>query len=265
MQTQARFVRFGSALAASVVAVVGASTASALSQQETDAIVKEIDYRQHTMGDYKSRVYIERKERDKNDTIFEAVVYRRGESNKLVILFEKPKDQSGQGYLRVDKNLFMYDPTVGKWERRTERERIAGTDTRRNDFDESRYAEEFTAAWIGEEKLGKFTVNRIKLTAKPGFDVAYPVVDLWVDKDTGNILKRQESALSGRLMLTTYYPKWDKIFSKSKGSDVYVAEQIRVFDEVEKGNATTVVLKDVNLDPEDDSIFTKAWIEGRSR
>jgi outer membrane lipoprotein-sorting protein len=239
--------------------------ASAITQSETDAIVKEIDYRQHTMGDYKSHVYIERKERDKNDTIFEAVIYRRGESNKLVILFEKPKDQAGQGYLRVDKNLFMYDPTVGKWERRTERERIAGTDTRRNDFDESRYSEEFTAAWVSEEKLGKYAVNRIKLSVKPGFDVAYPIVELWVDKDTGNILKRQESALSGRLMLTTYYPKWDRVFSKSKGSDVYVPEQIRVFDEVEKGNQTTVVLKEVSLDPQDDSIFTKAWIEGRSR
>ena len=37
-------------------------------------------------------------------------------------------------------------PTVGKWERRTERERIAGTDSRRADFDESRLAEEYEPA-----------------------------------------------------------------------------------------------------------------------
>ena len=240
-------------------------SAAALSQAETDAVIKEIDLRQHQQGDFKERVYIERKERNKNDTVFEAVVYRRGESNKLVILFEQPKDQAGQGYLRVDKNLFNYDPTVGKWERRTERERIAGTDTRRNDFDESRYATEYTTAWIGEEMLGKFPVNHFKLQGKPGVDVAYPVVELWVDKAEGNILKRQELALSGRLMLTTYYPKWDKLFSQSKGADVYVPHQIIVKDEVEKGNSTSVVVKQVDLNALDDSIFTKAWIEARSR
>lgn len=256
--------RIVSALA--LVAVVATTRpAAAITQEETNAIVKTIDERQHNQGDYKSRVFIERKERDKNDTIFEAVIYRRGTANKLVILFEKPKDQAGQGYLRVDKNLFVYDPTVGKWERRTERERIAGTDTRRNDFDESRFSTEFTAAWVAEEKLGKYQVNHIKLSVKPGVDAAYPVVELWVDKADGNILKRQELALSGRLMLTTYYPKWNKVFSKSKGGDVYVPEEIRVFDEVEKGNSTVVVLKQVSLDPVDDSIFTKAWIEGRSR
>lgn len=253
-------------VALTLIAAFGvAHGAAALTQAETDAIIKEVDARQHQQGDFKERVYIERKERNKNDTVFEAVVYRRGESNKLVILFEQPKDQAGQGYLRVDKNLFNYDPTVGKWERRTERERIAGTDTRRNDFDESRYSTEYTTTWVGEEALGKFTVNHFKLQGKSGIDVAYPIVELWVDKAEGNILKRQELALSGRLMLTTYYPKWERIFSQSKGADVYVPWQIIVKDEVEHGNSTTVVVKQVDLNSLDDSIFTKAWIEARSR
>ena len=46
-----------------------------------------------------------------------------------MILFTKPKASQGKGYLRLDKNLWFYDPSVGKWERRTERERIGGTDS----------------------------------------------------------------------------------------------------------------------------------------
>ena len=38
---------------------------------------------------------------------------------------------------------------------------------------------------------------------KDGVDVAYPIVKLWVDKATGNDLKRQDFALSGRLMRTS--------------------------------------------------------------
>ena len=60
-----------------------------------------------------------------------------------MFLFLKPKASQGQGYLRLDKNLWFYDPSVGKWERRTERERIGGTNSRRSDFDESRLAEEY--------------------------------------------------------------------------------------------------------------------------
>lgn len=228
-------------------------------------MLKVIDDRQQNSGDYTSLVYIEQKERDKSDLVYQAMIYRRDLFDKLVILFLKPQTESGKGYLRVDSNLFMFDPAVGKWERRTERERIGGTDSNRADFDQSRLAEEYTPGWIGEEKLGNYTVDHLELTAKDGVDVAYPVVHLWLDKATGNTLKRQDLALSGRLMRTTYYPEWKKMFSDSKGADVYFPREVRIFDEVEKGSSTTIVFQEVDLKAVDDSIFTKAWLESKSR
>ena len=100
---------------------------------------------------------------------------------------------------------------MGRWERRTERERIGGTNSRRSDFDESRLAIEYDPTWVGEGKLGKYDTVQLKLTGKDGIDLAFPVIKLWIDKDNKNILKRQEYALSGRLMRTSYYPKWAKI------------------------------------------------------
>ena len=67
--------------------------------------------------------------------------------------FTKPKSEEGKGYLRLDKNLWSYDPNTGKWERTTEREKIGGTNSRRSDFDESRLAEEFDPKFDGESKL----------------------------------------------------------------------------------------------------------------
>ena len=133
-----------------------------------------------------------------------------------MFLFTKPKAEAGKGYLRIEKNLWLYDPATGRWERRTERERIGGTNTRRGDLDESRLVAEYDAKWEGDEKLGVYAVHKLLLTAKPGVDVAFPVVRLWVDQATLNILKRQELALSGRLMRTVYQPRWRKIFSPSK-------------------------------------------------
>ena len=95
--------------------------------------------------------------------------------------------------------------------------------------------------------------------------MAYPVVHLWVDKDTSNILKRQEYALSGRLMRTSYFPKWMKLFSESKKADVWYPQEMRFYDEVEKANSTVIVVKSVDLRSLEENIFTKAWLESKSR
>lgn len=238
---------------------------AAPAQAELVSMLKVVDDRQMNNGDYKSLVFIERKEREKADLVYQAVIYRRDQDDKLVILFLKPDAEAGKGYLRVDQNLFMYDPTVGKWERRTERERIGGTDSQRSDFDQSRLAEEYTPAYVGEEALGKFKVDHLRLEDKPGVDVAWPVVELWIDKATGNVLKRQDFAESGRLMRSTYYPEWRKVYSESKKADVYFPREVRIKDEVETGNMTTVVMQEVDLRTLQDSIFTKAWLEAKSR
>jgi hypothetical protein len=66
-------------------------------------------------------------------------------------------------------------------------------------------------------------------------------------------------------MRTSLYPSWVKQFSPSKGAEVYTPKEIRIYDEVQKGNDTTIVLQNVDLNTLDDSIFTKAWLESKSR
>jgi outer membrane lipoprotein-sorting protein len=236
-----------------------------LDQKATNGLIKEIDDRQRNGGDYKSLAYIETKERDKSTVVYEAVIYRRDKDDRFMILFLKPKSERGKGYLKIDRNLWMYDPTVGRWERRTERERIGGSDSRRTDFDESNLAKEYTAAYTGSGKLGRFQVHKVELKARKGKDVAYPKVKMWVDAATSNVLKRQDFAASGRLMRTTYTPKWKQVFSQSKKESVWVPREIRIFDEIEKGNKTTVLMKKTDLNSLPRNIFSKAWLESKSR
>jgi hypothetical protein len=242
-----------------------APAARALTDAALAAVVKEVVERQRNQGDWKALAYMEQKEKGKTDVVYELLVYRRDEDDKQMFLFTKPRSEAGKGYLRIEKNLWLYDPSTGRWERRTERERIAGTNTRRGDLDESRLVEEYDAKWEADEKLGVYAVHRILLTAKAGVDVAFPVVRLWIDEATTNVLKRQELALSGRLMRTVYQPRWKRIFSPSKRGDVWYPEEIRIFDEIEKGNSTLILIKDIDLRPLEANLFTKAWLESRSR
>jgi hypothetical protein len=259
------FARAATLIAATQILCVVSARAASLDPAQTLAAVQELDRRQRNSGDYKAMVFLERKEKDKNDLVYQLVVYRRDADDRLMMLFLKPKAEAGRGYLRIDKNLFMYDPVTGKWDRRTERERIGGTDSRRADYDESRLAEEFTPTYVADEALGQFRVHHIRLDAKKDADVAFPILHVWVDQATGNMLKTQEHAQSGKLMRTSYYPKWERMFSPSKGEDIYFPREIRIFDEVEKGNRSTIVIEKVDLNPLEENIFTKAWLEARSR
>ena len=232
---------------------------------DVNKIIRAIDERQRNQGDWKALCYMEQKEKDKTDVVYELVVFRRDLANQQLFLFTKPKSEAGKGYLRLEKNMWFYDPGVGRWERRTERERIGGTDTRRSDLDESKLAEEYDASYLGAEKLGAYQVHKLELKVKPGVDVSFPVLRLWVDQATNNILKRQEFALSGRLMRTSYYPRWKKVWSESKKGDVWYPEEMRFFDEIEKANSTHIVIQQIDLRALEPNIFTKAWLESKSR
>lgn len=242
-----------------------ASATVAPTHDQLVAMLKTVDDRQRNNGDYKALVFIQRKEQGQSDLVYQAVVYRRDADDKLEILFTKPQSEAGKGYLRIEDNLFFYDPSVGKWERRTNRERIGGTNSQQQDFDQSTLAQDYEPKWEGLATLGQYRVDHLALQAKQGADVAYPTVQLWLDRATGNVLKRQDFALSGRLMRTTYYPKWEKLYSESKGADVYFPKEIRIFDEVQKGTSTTVVIQQVDLSALPENIFTKAWLESKSR
>jgi outer membrane lipoprotein-sorting protein len=238
---------------------------AALTNTQMVELLKMVDDRQKNNGDWRAEAYLEQKEKDKVDTVYDTEYFRRSSDQKFMILFTKPKSSAGQGYLRIDKNLWFYDPSVGKWERRTERERIGGTNSRRSDFDESRLSEEYDPSDEGEEKLGVYTAQKLKLTGKPGQDLAFPIVHIWIDKETKNILKRQEYALSGRLLRTSYYTKWTKIWSPSKNGDTWYPGEIRFYDEVEKANQTLVIIKSVDPNALPQNLFTKAWLESKSR
>jgi hypothetical protein len=243
----------------------GLAAEAAPSQEQVTQLLRTIDERQKNSGDYHAHVFMEQKEKDKVTIVYQADIYRRSEDQRFMLLFNQPKSEQGKGYLRIDKNLWLYNPTIGKWERRTERERIGGTNSRRADLDESRLAEEYDPSFDAYEKVGAFATIRLRLQAKPNADVAYPIVKLWVDRPTNNILKRQDFALSGRLSRTSYYTKWSKAYSPSKKADVWYPKEIRTFDEIEKENTTQVVVESVDLRPLEKNIFTKAWLERKSR
>ena len=86
---------------------------AALTNSQMVDLLKQVDERQHNNGDWRANAYIEQKEKDKVDVVYETLYFRRSQDQKFMILFTKPKSSAGQGYLRIDQNLWFYDPSVG--------------------------------------------------------------------------------------------------------------------------------------------------------
>jgi outer membrane lipoprotein-sorting protein len=260
-------ILYGLALAFGAVcaALAPGAARAALSKAELSTLLSTLDERQRSDGDWQSNTYVEQHESGKATNVYDAVVMRRSKDKRFVMLFTKPKTSAGQGYLRVDDNLWFYDPSVGRWDRKTERERIGGTSSRRADFDESRLSQEYDPEDSGTEQIGSIKTQVLTLHAKPGLDLPSPVMRLWVDTINNNPVKRQELALSGKLLRTIYYAKWKKEYSPSKKGDTWYASEIRIYDEVEKQNTTLILVDNVVLTPLPDNLFTKAWLESKSR
>jgi outer membrane lipoprotein-sorting protein len=235
-----------------------------LSTEQMIQLLRTLDERSRNYGDYRAVVFAELT-RGKDFSVRELQLFRRDMDNKLMLLVVAPKTEAGKGYLSEGNNLWVYDPTLGRWERRTVREAIGGTDGRRGDFDQTRWATQYVPTYMGREKLGVFEAEVIHLKVKSGEDVAYPLMKLWVDRATSNVLKREEYSESGKLLRRVLLPRWRKVRNEARERDFWYPEQTLIYDELDRSNWTRFTIKAVDLRPLDTNVFTKAWLEGKSR
>ena len=156
---------------------------------------------------------------------------------------------------------------MGKWERRTERRAASAARTRAaRTSTNPRLAEEYDPKDEGEQTLGRYhRAEAVPHGGSPGSTWRSRRSASGSTRTSHNILKRQEYALSGRLLRTAYYPKWKKIYSPSKKGDTWYPEEMRFYDEVEKANSTLILIKAVDPNALPANLFTKAWLESKSR
>lgn len=227
-------------------------------------ILKEIDDRLGNPGDYKAVYQVLEKKKGVPASAFELNVFRRDETDQLMLLFTKPRRAAGVGYLRIDNNMWSYDASVGRWERRTRRATIGATNTYEQDYDISRLARDYVPSFEGEGRVRDMPCTKLLLKAKDEANVVFPTVRLCVD-DNNNVIKREEYALSGKLMRTTYIPEYDKVYSPDKKGDMWFPPEIVEYDEVDKDHVTVVRIKKIEPGDLRPNMFTKAWLESRSR
>ena len=231
-----------------------------ISQADIDKAFKVMEDTEDTLayhGDYSATVslVVEKPGKPKENLQFK--VFERTDNKLMTMVQLFPEADKGKGYLRNDDNIWSYDPISRKFTHTSIKEAIGDSDIKLDDVEQSKqkWRNNYEVEAYEQGTLGKFPVHIITLKAKTS-EPSYAKSKYYVRTDIALILKEEDFSGSDRLMRTILAPKWSKVPAG------YVATQILIRDELNKGEQTQQIISDLTFDTLPDKIFTKAYLEG---
>jgi outer membrane lipoprotein-sorting protein len=184
--------------------------------------------------------------------------FRRDGADMFLMLVQEPTTMLGQGYLRVDDNLWFYDPESRNFSHTSMKEQFSGSDARNSDFGASSYNDDYEVTSITEGRLGRYDVYILNLEGRHN-EVTYPSEILWVTREQYLPLKIEDYSETGRLMRTSLFPSY------AQAGDTYIATNMIFVDELIEGKKTQITISEISVEPLPDSIFSKAYVERVNR
>jgi len=133
-------------------------------------------------------------------------------TDKVAALFLSPASEKGRSTLRLDENMWLYIPNVGKPIRITSLQSVVGGVFNNSDILRLDYASEYFVEKMEEfndkQKLSDMFILHLKAKTKT---VAYDKLKMWVDKKT--ILPTKIECLTeASMLIKTIYFKQTKAF-----------------------------------------------------
>lgn len=218
---------------------------------------------------------------NKPDSVYQWSFFRRDEKDQIVMITLKPEAQKGEGILKVDDDVYRWQPDVG-WTHYSMSKEIQNSNAKTSDFRGSRLSEDYEVTASASVTLGKYEAWELILKAKTN-EVSYDWLKVYIRKDKPIVLmtKNYSPAASieeASLLRTVQYPpKYVTVGGKE------IPVETRMVDEVNKGNKTIMSIasekdpktgkerylvaagsvneKGVYSDRLPDSTFTKAFLE----
>ncbi len=250
-------IRYGMILV--LLCATGIFSANALTKSQARTILGNIDNsRNFDDTDLSAIMTMVSEDPEKGVDKMKVQQFRRDGKDTFLMLFLEPDSKKGQGYLRINDNLWFYDPESRKFNHTSMKDSFAGTDARHSDFRISTLKEDYSVEKITTGKLGKFDVYIMTLKAKNS-EVTYPGMKIWVTKKGELLLKAEDYSATGRLMRTSLFPRYAKVDNK------YTPTVMIFVDDLIKGKKTQIVITDISTKKLPDTIFTKSYVERVNR
>ena len=230
-------------------------------------IMQKMDEIYNMKQDLTAKMKFTQKKVNEGIKVVENIFYQRDREDKFLAVGISPESNRGNGYLRVDDNMWMYRRNTRTFQIMKRDEAISGTDAKAGDLEKKKFTDLYEPkrdeqgnVLLFSETMGKakIPVYRFMVVARVK-DVTYPTEEYWVRRDNLLTLKRKSYALSGTLMQSAYFPKYTKIDGR------YFPIRMIFVDEFEKGNKTMLEMSGISLEPIKNHVFTKAYLENLSK
>ena len=189
------------------------------------------------------------------------VMFRRDAAESYTILIQEPAQDAGKGYLRIDDNLWLYDPTARRFTVVSASDRFQNTGVRNSDFNRSTLAQDYRIVGHETEQLGAYMTDVYDLEALHD-DVTFPGMRIWIDQND-LVRKFEDYSLSGRHMRTTAIPSYRQL------GDRYVPVRIVIQDELRgrevdgrfRRQRTMIEVAKPSFQDVPDMVFTRTFLE----
>jgi outer membrane lipoprotein-sorting protein len=217
-----------------------------LERVDANEVYSSIKYKGQMVIEYQSKRYVK-----------SFAAYSRGSAESFVE-FVNPEDK-GTKYLKRDGRLYVYSPDseeVMLISGHLLKESMMGSDLSYEDtIDNEKLSARYTPTLVGKETIEGRSAWVLDLVAKKKTE-SYPKQKLWIDVETGDLIRFELFALSGAKL-----KEYRLIRVKAIGDRRFPVES-EMRDLLRKGSRTVFIMDEVILDaPIPDSVFSMRNLE----
>jgi len=195
---------------------------------------------------YKKLINIEPNGRKREYVLFTV----KKEGDKVAALFLSPASEKGRSTLRLDENMWLYIPNVGRPIRITSLQSVIGGVFNNSDILRLDYAAEYFVEQM--EELSDKYVLHLKAKTKT---VAYDKLKMWVNKDT-ILPTRIECLTEASMLIKTIYYKQTKDF----GDKIVRPSVIETDSPLHKGYKSVMIFAQIKKRTFKDEVFTLTFM-----
>lgn len=170
--------------------------------------------------------------------------------DKVAAMFISPASEKGRSTLRLDENMWLYIPNVGKPIRITSLQSVVGGVFNNADILRLDYTSEYDVAQV-EEKDDEYLMH---LKAKTNL-VAYDKLKMWVNKDT-MLPSKIESLTEDLMLIKTLYFKEIKDF----GDGIVRPSVVETDSPLYKDYKSVMIFAKIKERVFDDEVFTLTFM-----
>jgi len=170
--------------------------------------------------------------------------------DKMVALFLSPASEKGRSTLRLNDNMWLYIPNVGKPIRITSLQSVVGGVFNNSDILRLDYGAEYDVSTVTEE--GDLYLLNLKAKSNA---IAYDNLKMWVDKETLLPTTIACYAASGMLIKTLYYKE-----PKDFGNGVVRPSVLETDSPLYKGYKSAMIYAKINRKELADEVFSLNYL-----